>query len=50
MDALELQKKLQEKQNKLASIVGEKEAIKMMNKALKLVKEGKKSITDLIEM
>lgn len=49
MTTIEIQTKLQEKQARLISIVGEKEGKAMMEKALKMVKAGKKSIRDVID-
>lgn len=49
MTTQEMQQKLIEKQNKLSSIVGDKEAKRLMDRAIKLVVAGKKSISDLID-
>lgn len=49
MTPQQMQQKLQEKQNRLATIVGEKEAKRLMERAMILVSEGKKSILDIIE-
>jgi len=48
MTTEQMQQKLQEKQNQLATIVGEKEAQRLMDNALRLIKAGKKSILDVI--
>ena len=48
MTPQELQQKLIEKQNRLAAIVGKKEAQRLMDAALLLVAEGKKSINDVL--
>jgi hypothetical protein len=44
----ELQAILAEKQAKLASIVGPQEAQRLMDRALKMIMAGKKSITDVL--
>lgn len=45
----QLNKKLKDKEDKLATIVGRKEAKKLMSKALLLVKQGKKPLSDIID-
>lgn len=50
MTPQELQQKLIEKKNRIAEIVGKKEAERLIEKAMKLVAEGKKSILDIIDI
>jgi len=50
MEAKEIIQKIEEKKRRLSEIVGEKEAARLMERALKLVKEGKKQITDVIDL
>lgn len=44
----EMKQKIAAKQEKLASIVGEAEAKRLMERALKMVAAGQKSISDIL--
>lgn len=45
-----IQKKIEEKKALLTDIVGAERAEELIENALKLIKEGKKSITDVIDL
>jgi hypothetical protein len=50
MTTQQMQSKLQAKQELLISIMGEKDGKAAMERALQLVKAGKKKITDIIDL